>query len=556
MVSLCRFLANQPLAVLMVCLAAGFSLGRVRVWKLPANATLATLVVSVAVALALGRAGFWVSFSTQLSGLAFAFFSFAIGYSAGPGFADSIRREGCRVFARQSAVSICYSAIALVAAAAVAHFKCVPSAMSLRGLLAGALTQSTILDSSSACDGMAVVAYGVSYIVGLTVAIVFIQGLAPRLIGTSARAAVKAHIDMAGNPAADGGFVIPARTVQLRSYRVLAGTPLDGGTVAATEAAAAGRFEIAAVHRDGRELPDLSQETRLMAGDVIVVIGDMRVIADLPLERVEESVDDRFVSAEVEMADVVLASLGNGMNVLEDLTARGILLRSAMRDGRPLPRSRLSEVREGDILQVTGLVRAVAGFVKAHGYRLDDGAPSDLATLAFAVGVAAVLGAISIRGVSLGTGGCSLLLGLLCGFANRRRPDIAHLPGAAVALMRSLGLNVFIASLALGSASAISTGATDGAAPSLDAVARIAIAAAFVAIAPLAGTLLIGHRIMRLQPVVLLGGLCGGATCTPALNALEEETGSSAFTAAYTIPYVVSNILLTLLGSILVSLIH
>ena len=41
------FLTHQPLAVLMLCLAAGFFLGRIRIGKLPANATLSTLLVAV-----------------------------------------------------------------------------------------------------------------------------------------------------------------------------------------------------------------------------------------------------------------------------------------------------------------------------------------------------------------------------------------------------------------------------------------------------------------------------------------------------------------------------
>ena len=156
--------------------------------------------------------------------------------------------------------------------------------------------------------------------------------------------------------------------------------------------------------------------------------------------------------------------------------------------------------------------------------------------------VVTVLGAVSLGGVSLGTGGCSLLLGLACGCVNRRRPALGHLPGSALALLRSLGLNLFIAALALGAE--VSPSALFG-----SAALRLALAAAAIALVPLAGALAFGRFVLRLPPVPLLGALCGAATCTPALYALEEETGSSAFTAAYTLPYVFSNILLTILGS-------
>lgn len=552
---LLQFLASNPLAVLLLCLAAGFALGSVRIWRLPSNTTLATLLVSAAAGLLFRRFGAAVAYPDTLRSLAFAFFSFALGFSAGPGFADTVRREGLPAFMRQGALSLCYATLAGLTAIAAAKAIGIPSRSAMRGLLAGALTQTTILDPASMADSAATVAYGVSYVVGLAAAIVFVQALAPRILGVTTRAAVKRHLDESGAAFGnDAGFVIPARTIQLRAYRVRSGTPLDGGTVAATEAVSPGSFEIAAIYRGGAELAGLSQETRIAAGDILVAVGDRRVLSDLPLERVEETVDDRYLSAELAMADVVLADDADGRAILDDLSSRGLLLRSALRDGRPLPASRLSAIRAGDVLQVAGIARAVDGFARAHGYKRDDGAPSDLLSLTLAIGVAALLGAISLGGVSLGTGGCSLLLGLFCGCVNRRHPNIAHLQGSAIAFMRSLGLNVFIAALALGTASkAVSEEAASSAAS--PPIIAIALAAMAIALVPLLGTLLLGRLALRLGPVPLLGGLCGGATCTPALNALEEETGSSAFTAAYTIPYVVSNILLTLLGSFLVSFI-
>ena len=535
-----RFLASQPLAVLLFCLAAGFALGRVRLGPLPANATFATLVVSVAANLVLRRFGVALSYPDALRSLFFAFFSFAIGFSAGPGFADSVRRDGLRAVLRQGALALAYAAFAALSASVFAAVCGFSSEGTARGLLAGALTQSTILSSSLAGDPGMALAYGLSYVVGLAAAIVFVQTAAPRLLGVSLTAAVKRHLDETGAAGRAAGFVLPARAIQVRAYRVRAGTPLDGGTVGATEAAAPGRFEIAAVHRGGEELA-LSQETRIAAGDVLVAVGDRRVLSELPLDRVEETVDDRYLSAELALADVVLAD-GKGPGVLADLAARGVLLRAAIRNGRPLPETRLSGIRAGDVLRVAGLARSVDGFVRANGYRRDDGAPSDLFTLTAAVGVAAVLGAVSLGGVSLGTGGCSLLLGLACGCVNRRRPAVGHLPGSALALLRSLGLNLFIAALALGAE--VSPSALFG-----SAALRLALAAAAVSLVPLAGALAFGRFVLRLPPVPLLGALCGAATCTPALNALEEETGSSAFTAAYTLPYVFSNILLTILGS-------
>ena len=111
--------------------------------------------------------------------------------------------------------------------------------------------------------------------------------------------------------------------------------------------------------------------------------------------------------------------------------------------------------------------------------------------------------------------------------------------------MRTLGLNVFIASLALGAA------LTPSDIFNIKTLV-ILVQAMVVAFISIVGTFAFGRFVLRLEPIALLGAICGSGTCTPALNALEEETGSSAFTSTYTIPYVINNILLTMLGTIII----
>ena len=46
--------------------------------------------------------------------------------------------------------------------------------------------------------------------------------------------------------------------------------------------------------------------------------------------------------------------------------------------------------------------------------------------------------------------------------------------------------------------------------------------------------------------------VAGVLTCTPALNALVSEADSEAPVFGYTVPYAVSNVILTLLGPVIV----
>jgi putative transport protein len=55
-----------------------------------------------------------------------------------------------------------------------------------------------------------------------------------------------------------------------------------------------------------------------------------------------------------------------------------------------------------------------------------------------------------------------------------------------------------------------------------------------------------------MNPVLLLGALSGGQTCTAAMAALQERSGSPVPVLGYTPSYPIANILLTTWGTIMV----
>jgi putative transport protein len=64
--------------------------------------------------------------------------------------------------------------------------------------------------------------------------------------------------------------------------------------------------------------------------------------------------------------------------------------------------------------------------------------------------------------------------------------------------------------------------------------------------------LLVGHFALRMNPILLLGGLTGSQTVTAAMAALQERSGSPVPVLGYTPAYPVANILLTTWGTIIV----
>ncbi len=64
-----------------------------------------------------------------------------------------------------------------------------------------------------------------------------------------------------------------------------------------------------------------------------------------------------------------------------------------------------------------------------------------------------------------------------------------------------------------------------------------------------------GHYVLRMNPILLLGGIAGAQTFTAALAALQEKSGSAVAVVGYTVPYAASNVLLTACGALVVTLV-
>ena len=61
-----------------------------------------------------------------------------------------------------------------------------------------------------------------------------------------------------------------------------------------------------------------------------------------------------------------------------------------------------------------------------------------------------------------------------------------------------------------------------------------------------------GHFVLRMNPILLLGGLTGSQTVTAAMAALQERAGSPIPVLGYTPASPVAHILLTTWGSVIV----
>jgi putative transport protein len=147
--------------------------------------------------------------------------------------------------------------------------------------------------------------------------------------------------------------------------------------------------------------------------------------------------------------------------------------------------------------------------------------------------------------IPLSTSVGTLLAGLLVGHLRTHYPLFGRIPDGAVALMTSLGLAAFVGL----------TGIQAG--PFLSALKEAGIGVLFggmvVTLLPQIIGLSFGHFVLRMNPILLLGGLTGAQTLTAGMAAVQECSGSPVAVLGYTPAYPVSNILLTTWGGIIVS---
>ena len=297
------------------------------------------------------------------------------------------------------------------------------------------------------------------------------------------------------------------------------------------------------IYRGGEILRDV-QQMALRAGDVLAVIGQVDEVVNFASLGMAESAAAAHLTVEISSEELVLtADCEAGIPAI--VSRGGILVRRATRRGKTIDMH--GALKKGDVLHLTGPAHAIRQAAKKLGYLKDAGKATDMPFLGLAIAAGLLLGTAAITvgtaKLALGTAG-ALISGLVCGWYYNRHPRFGRIPDSTRWFMKNIGLNLFIAVVALNiKGRIIDVIATSGPA--------VLVAGLLITLVPHLAAFFFGRKVLRLDAVDTLGGLCGAGTCTPALNALAEETGSSVFAASYAPAYAVGDVLLTLTGMLI-----
>lgn len=509
---------------------------------------------------------FHVPVSDAAKSILFLLFLFGIGYSVGPSFFHSMKGSGWR----WAVLGVFMPLVGLMAAYAVARFMKLDLGFAA-GLFSGALTESPAIGTASeAIRALSMddvqkqtlishiaVADAVCYIFGTAGLIWFCSSLGPKLLGINLKEeSRKIELDLGIKRTRLG--VAPAwQPIAIRAYTIPLGAAVVGKTVDQAERGVKGARIFAERIRRNGEVFQAAPATVLEAGDSVALLGRTESLVTLVGPAAPEVADPELLDIPVASFDIYVTDKRLVGKTLEEIAQnidqiRGVFLRGILRNSKPIPVGLKTVVERGDIVQVTGPEAVVENFAQIAGRILSPVQESDLATLGIAIFCGVLAGAVitipvgHLR-INLGTSVGTLLAGLLVGWFRSLVPWFGGIPDGAVLFMRSMGLAGFVAMIGL-KAGPVFIAALK------DVGYMLLLGGIVVTLVPLLSGLLMGRYVLKLNPVLLLGGLAGAQTMTAGLAAVQEKADSTVAVLGYSGTVAFGHILLTTCGTLIIAL--
>ena len=546
-------LRQYPELAIFVALAVGFWLGPKKLGGFNLGNVTATLLAAVLI----GQLG--LEIPGPIKSTFFMLFLFAVGYGVGPQFFAGLSKDG----PKQILFSVVVLVLCLLVPLACAKFAGLDTGYAA-GMYAGSQTTSAAIGVASDQIGRLgipdaqakawldaiPIGYAVTYIFGTIGSAIILAQLGPKMIGVDlAKACAEYEASMGGVPGQDAGVFSAYTSLAVRAYRIAPGE-LTSRPV--RDLFPGMRIFVERVRR-GDQIFEADASTLLEVGDIVAISGPRASLVE-QVESVCEEVEDRgLLDFAVEKVDVFVRAKQYSGRTLRELAgapeSRGIYLSKITRNLIDIPVLPETEILRGDLLTVGGSQTHVNAFETAVGYAARPAEETDLMVVAIGIVVGALVGALSITigGIPIGlsTSGGALLAGLILGYLRAVHPTFGGIPGPALWLLNTLGLNIFIAVVGINAAPGFVAG--------LQQVGvSLFLWGALATTVPLVVAVLLGHFVFKFHPAILFGVCAGVRTTTAALGMIQETAKSKVPALGYGLPYAVGQMLLTIFGMVIV----
>lgn len=486
------------------------------------------------VAMLFGHFGYKVPSSFQTLGL--LLFIFTIGIQAGPGFFDALLRYGKKLIL----IGFVVIGVAALLTFAAVYLLDVPVAMAV-GLFNGALTSTPGLAAAVEATGSPITAvgYGIAYPAGVILVILFVQ-LIPGWLRVKLEDEEKNYLDQLheDNPE------LTNRVLQITNANI------DGKLLKDIDLRKITGGVISRVSHGGIVIAPTA-ETILHLGDFVKVVGDEASLGRMELllgQAVNRDLpfDNRFAVNWVLVTNKKVVS--KSLREL-NLTAYNATITRIRRSGidlKPLPHSKL---RFGDKLLISGSNQEMQEVMRLMGNDEKRLSETNFLPIALGVVLGILVGSVSVPvgslfNFSLGLTGGVLATALLLSNLGRTGPILWSMSGSGNQLLRKLGLLLFMASVGT------SAGSEIGQALQANGLQLIAIGAVITTLPMIAG-LLVGHYVMKMNFLSLLGVITGAMTSTPGLAAIDSKTDSDAPSVGYATVYPTALVLMIVFSQLL-----
>lgn len=560
MLELLRPVMHSPEAMLFLTVALGVGFGRLKLGGFSFGNAAGTLIIGTTLGALMGGAA--PDLSPTLKSVAFLLFVFAVGFQSGPQFFSSLGRTTLPL----AVIALVVTSTGLASAILMSRLFGFDQGSTI-GLAAGGLSETAMLGTAYgalnelglsegellSAQGQAAVAFALTYVFGTIGVILFCSQLGPRLIGVNLKEEGRKFDSALSQVTVGGGQLLDVRSLVARAFRV---DQADGETIGQLRERLGTQASIQRARRRGKDL-ELTPDTVLKRGDLIALQGYRPAIVRAAPRIGKEVVADELVRDLLgQGADVVLAPRFAGKTLSQAVamlgeSGRGVFLRGIKRQAQEIPVTAQTVLVTGDILSLAGTAERLDEVLPRIGESLSTGKRADISFLAAGLFCGALIGlaTLTVDGlpITLSTGGGALVAGLLFGWWHARHPERHNVPVAATQIMWDFGLATFCALVGLTAGpQAVAALAADG--------VRLLVAGVFVTLIPQLVGLLVGHFVLKVEPILLFGALAGAQTQDAAMLAASDVAESSAPALGFTVPYAIGNILLTIMGPVIVAL--
>lgn len=557
-------LQKNPELAIFLTLALGFAVGKIKYKAFTLGTVTSVLLMGVLV----GQLN--IEVSPLIKSVFFLLFLFAVGFSVGPQFVHSLRKDGLPQIA--FTLILCTISLAITyAASIIAGF----DAGNATGLFAGANTNSAIIgiatdtinqlgitpEQKSTALSHITVAFAVTYIFGTAGTAWFLSAIGPKLLGKDVFKQTKEYeVQLGGSIVeeelntehayggvdfrviqASGDYFNRARSVkEIENMLNTNGQPVYIERVRKT---------------NGTIIQEPTLDLTIEKGDKLVLNGPIEeLIRDENLIGIEVAdVELLDFTAEVLKVLVSKKACGNSLYKLRTCKERhGVTIRKIQRGNHVIPLLQNVKIQRGDIIELEGRKNDVERFAAHLGYAQKATNSTDVLYMSIAIVLGGLFGTLAIHAgsvpLSLSASGGVLIMGIIFGWLRSLRPTFGSVPEPAIWLMNNLGLNVFVAVVGLEAGPDFIAGLKASG-------VNLFIAGIFVSIIPVLIGLFMGRYIFKFEPAITLGACAGARTTTASLGSIQEVLDSKVPALAYTTTYAIGNTLLIIYGVVVVLLI-